>query len=272
MAKCYEELQFTDDFMFGKVMEDKELCRDVLECLLDEPVGELRDVHTEKQLRYTADGKPIRLDVYTRDHKSVYDAEMQNLNHRRLGELELPKRSRFYQSMMDVDYLQKGGAYQSLPDGKVLIICTFDPFGKGKAKYVFENRCEDKPELSLRDGTAKIFYNCTCLSREMPEGLRAFYDFILTGASSSALTRRIASAVDRARRNEKWRTEYMKELLHDDDVRADARAEGRAEGRAEAIRGFVQDKLEDGIDRETIIRKLEKVYSMTREEAEKYLL
>ena len=34
MAKSYEELQFTDDFMFGKVMEDKELCRDVLECLL----------------------------------------------------------------------------------------------------------------------------------------------------------------------------------------------------------------------------------------------
>ena len=47
MAKSYEELQFTDDFMFGKVMEDKELCRDVLECLLDEPVGELRGVHTE---------------------------------------------------------------------------------------------------------------------------------------------------------------------------------------------------------------------------------
>ena len=149
-----------------------------------------------------------------------------------------------------------------------MIICTFDPFGEGKAKYVFENRCEDKPELSLRDGTVKIFYNCTCLSREMPEGLRAFYDFILTGASSSALTRRIDSAVSRARRNEKWRSEYMKELL----LRADARAEGRAEGRAEAIRGFVQDKLEDGIDRETIIRKLEKVYSMTREEAEKYLL
>ena len=41
MAKSYEELQFTDDFMFGKVMEDKELCRDVLECLLQEPVGTL---------------------------------------------------------------------------------------------------------------------------------------------------------------------------------------------------------------------------------------
>ncbi len=39
MAKSYEELRFTDDFMFGKVMEDRELCRDVLECLLGEKGG-----------------------------------------------------------------------------------------------------------------------------------------------------------------------------------------------------------------------------------------
>ena len=32
-AKSYDELRFTDDFMFGKVMENKELCREVLECL-----------------------------------------------------------------------------------------------------------------------------------------------------------------------------------------------------------------------------------------------
>ena len=44
MAKRYEELTIEDDFMFGKVMEDKELCRDVLQCLLEEPVGELEDV------------------------------------------------------------------------------------------------------------------------------------------------------------------------------------------------------------------------------------
>ena len=29
-AKTYDELEFTDDFMFGKVMEDKGLCRDDL--------------------------------------------------------------------------------------------------------------------------------------------------------------------------------------------------------------------------------------------------
>ena len=44
MAKRYEELTISDDFMFGKVMEDKGLCRKVLECLLEKPVGRLEAV------------------------------------------------------------------------------------------------------------------------------------------------------------------------------------------------------------------------------------
>lgn len=34
-------------------------------------------------------------------------------------------------------------------------------------------------------------------------------------------------AVRMARENEEWRSEYMKELLHDDDVREEGREEGR---------------------------------------------
>lgn len=122
MAKSYEELRFTDDFMFGKVMEEKELCREVLECLLNQPVGELQDVQTKRQFRYTLDGKLIRLDVYTRDRDTIYDAEMQNRNHKSPGNLELPKRSRFYQSAMDTDFLQKGHPYRNLPEGKVFYL------------------------------------------------------------------------------------------------------------------------------------------------------
>ena len=48
MTKRYEELTIADDFMFGKVMEDKGLCRKVLECLMEKPVGRLEDVQTEK--------------------------------------------------------------------------------------------------------------------------------------------------------------------------------------------------------------------------------
>ena len=242
MAKRYEELTIADDFMFGKVMEDKKLCREVLECLLDHPVGELEDVQTERQFRYTTEGKPIRLDVYTRDRNHVYDAEMQNLNHQAVEKLELPKRSRFYQSAMDMDHLDKGKSYRELPEGKVLFLCTFDPFGLGYVKYSFQNRCEENQELCLRDGTEKVFYNCVSSSEEVPEHLKELYDYIRTGRAESALTRKIEEAVGRARRNEEWRAEYMKELLHDDDVREAGRAEGRVEGRAEGRR----DGLSEG--------------------------
>ena len=81
--------------------------------------------------------------------------------------------------------------------------------------------------ILLRDGTEKIFYNCVNSSGEVPEHLKELYDYIRTGRAESALTRKIEEAVGRARRNEEWRSEYMKELLHDDDVREEGRVEGR---------------------------------------------
>lgn len=229
MAKDYEELSITDDFMFGKVMEDKELCREMLECLLDQPVGKLEEIQTERELQYTADGKPIRMDVYSRDSENVYDAEMQNLNHRRLEELELPKRSRFYQAMMDADLLRKGNTYRKLPESRVLFLCTFDPFGEGMAKYTFKNQCEENANLRLKDGTEKIFFNCTCRLENIPENLKALYDYIVTGKTESKLTEKLEEAVERARRNQKWRSEYMKELLHEEDIKEEALAQGREE-------------------------------------------
>ena len=50
------------------------------------------------------------------------------------------------------------------------------------------------------------------------------------GKVGGDLSRRIDEAVRRARKNEEWRSEYMKELLHDDDVRAEGRAEGEVYG------------------------------------------
>ena len=57
MVKRYEELTISDDFMFGKTMGDKVLCRDVLEQLLEEKVGELEDVQPQREFRYTSGGK-----------------------------------------------------------------------------------------------------------------------------------------------------------------------------------------------------------------------
>lgn len=125
----------------------------------------------------------------------------------------------------DTDHLSRGKSYRELPEGKVLFLCTFDPFGLGYAKYSFQNLCMEDRKLCLEDGTEKIFYNC--IAEEIPEQLKYLYEYIRTGQVGDNLTQRIDEAVIRARKNEEWRSEYMKELLHDDDVRAEGEHSGK---------------------------------------------
>ena len=49
--------------------------------------------------------------------------------------MEDPIRSRYYQSTIDTDFMKRNSTYKELPESKVLFICTFDPFGKGKSRY-----------------------------------------------------------------------------------------------------------------------------------------
>ena len=229
--KPYEELEFRDDFMFGKVMQDKELCREVLECLLQHPVGELEDPVPQREFRYTSDGKPIRLDIYTRDEDKVYDAEMQNLNNKSVSSLELPRRTRFYQASIDMDHLNKGGSYKTLPDSAIIFICTFDPFGKGLSKYTVRGICGEDREITVDDGAVRLFYNCCYKGNDIPEGLRQLYDYVETGKSSNDLTKRIDGAVEKARKIEEWRSNYMIESIRLMDARDEGREEGREEER-----------------------------------------
>ena len=270
MAKNYEELKLSDDFMFGKVMEDSKLCREVLECLLGKPVGELEEINLQREFRYAMDGKPIRLDIYTRDGEAVYDAEMQNLNHKRLEDYDLPRRSRFYQAAMDTDHLKKKQSYRTLPETNILFICTFDPFGEDLPQYTFRNRCDEATELTLQDGTAKYFFNCTCRGEGIPDDMQALFRYIMTGKPMDELTSKLHRAVEAGLRNEKWRSEYMKELLHDDDMREEGRAEERENTEREKARADAQEARADAQEAraealEAKVRELEdKIRNMNR--------
>ena len=213
--KNYEDLEFSDDFMFGKVMEDQELCKEVLECLLQRPIEKLKSLETQKGFQFTADGKPMRLDVYNEDSDGgIYDVEMQNQNHKKIQDLQLPKRSRFYQSAIDIDFMNKGNSYKILPESSILFLCTFDPYQKGISQYTFKQRCNEMPELEMGDETVKIFYNCTYAGVDIPENLRDLYDYVESGEVRNELTRKIEDAVAKGRKNEIWRSQYIVTLLH----------------------------------------------------------
>lgn len=61
----------------------------------------------EKAFDVTIEGKSVRLDVYVEDDAgTVYDIEMQVTSNS-----NLPKRSRYYQSIIDLNSLSKGVKY-----------------------------------------------------------------------------------------------------------------------------------------------------------------
>lgn len=246
--KKYEDLTFSDKFMFAKVMEDGKKCRKVLELLLRRPVGELKEVVSERQMKQTADGKTIRMDIYTEEEKAkiVYDLEMQNKNNHSLTELDLPKRSRLYQSEMDANCLDEGISYRELPENNVIFLCTFDPMNRGKAAYHFQNKSDEEPPVPLGDGAHKYYFNCAYEGEEISEELRNFYRFIQTGESRDELTEELMQAVDTARLNKEWKEDYMLGKVIIDDAYYFGKLDGKKEGFSEGSTQTVMSLLKQG--------------------------
>ena len=122
--KPIEELTFTDDFLFGRVMQNAEICKGFLERMLEIKIEKIEYPELQKSISPHYQSKGIRLDVYVQDSNRVFDIEIQNS----LDE-NLPKRTRYYQSMMDVDLLLKGNNYTELKESFVIFICKDDFFG-----------------------------------------------------------------------------------------------------------------------------------------------
>ena len=70
--KTIQQLNLEDDFLFAKVMSDKEICRKVLEKILGVSIREVSVPATQKTINTLYDGKGIRLDVYLNDNEELY--------------------------------------------------------------------------------------------------------------------------------------------------------------------------------------------------------
>lgn len=132
--KKYEELDITDPFIFAKVMSEKELCKQLLENILNIKIRDIVYVDYEETIQMTAKSKGIRLDIYVEDDdNTVFNLEMQTTTYK-----ELPKRSRYYQGIIDLNMIEKGESYDILKESYVIFICTFDFFEKGRSVYEFD--------------------------------------------------------------------------------------------------------------------------------------
>ena len=228
--KPFEELTFHDDFMFGVVMQDKDICREALECILGIKIGRIE--YAEPQYSadpfYTSHG--IRLDVYVQDSSRIYDVEIQNRDFQDLG-----RRTRYYQGMMDTDSLLKGEPYSKLKDSIIIFLCRFDPFKKGIPWYTVRRTCLQDSAVKIDDGALVQVFNCEAFAQIKKPGLRAFLKYVQTGTAESDFTRRLNKMVEAKKQIEGMKKTYLSWSLRDYDARMEARIEGRQEGRNEGI-------------------------------------
>ena len=268
--KAWEELEIKDDFMFAKVMRDKKLCKKLLERLLQTKIRDIVYLEEQKSINIEKDAKSIRLDVYIEDGNRVFDLEMQTTDKR-----NLPKRSRYYQGMIDLNTIEKGENYKKLKESYVIFICTFDPFHQEKAQYTFENFCIEDKELKLNDGAKKIFFNAKDYINAEDEEIREFLKYVNGEKSDSPFVKEIEDRVAQIKASEEWRLEYMTLLMREQEIWEEAeekgRKMGREEGREEGIRGTVNLLKELNIPLQTILVKIQQQYNLSPETSEKYI-
>ena len=209
--KDITDLTIADDFMFGAVMKDPNLCKPLLEEILNIKIKRLEYPECQKVLDERYDSKGVRLDIYVEDdEKTVYNIEMQTSD-----KTNLPKRMRYYQGMIDLNILNKGIDYEELNKSFVIFICTFDPFKQNRYIYTFQNICRENTNILLNDDEIKIVVNVNGTVGKISKELKAVLDYIAKGVANTNYTKKLDVAVQKVKNDEEWRHEYMTLYMRD---------------------------------------------------------
>lgn len=235
--KSYEELDFTDDFLFCKIMESHpELAKELLEMILQFKIRRV-SVNRQVPIDQTYDGRGIRLDVYVEDEAdTVYDIEMQTTKQK-----DLPKRTRYYQGMIDLNLIEKGSGFKELKKTYIIFICLSDPFSEGRYMYTFRNMCKEVPSLELGDETTKVFLNAAGKKGTVSPMMQDFFNLLNHKETNSDFSKQLKGAVENAKVHKEWRDEYMTLEMHYQEKYDLGLEEGREEIREESLKVFVQN-------------------------------
>ena len=149
---------FTEDKVFGWVMEDMEFCRFVLQTVLPEiEIAKVENLYLQKELNNPdRESKDVRLDILVTDRDDrVYDVEMQIADEDNLG-----KRMRYYLSKVDAHYtLEKKKSYRDLKEAYIIFLCDFDFPGKGKLRYSYHEYEDQDRSSMLPTNSTKVIIN-----------------------------------------------------------------------------------------------------------------
>ncbi|MEE1598217.1 Rpn family recombination-promoting nuclease/putative transposase [Acidaminococcus fermentans] len=242
--KTFDELTIRDNFLFQHVMRNEQLCTHLIEKIVGIKVRSLHYQAFEKTVNLRLDGKSIRLDVYVEDEEGrVYDIEMQCTNSPRN---DLAKRSRFYQSLIDGELLDKGKPYEELNPSYVIFICTFDPFHRNLPIYTFTHCCQEDNRVKLKDEETRMFLNSKGSENAADPEIAAFLRYVDGKSAKGKFVESLDQEVHLVKSMDKVRREYM--ILSDEIKRRqkEAAEEGMRQGMQQGIQKGIQKGRQEG--------------------------
>jgi predicted transposase/invertase (TIGR01784 family) len=229
--KSLNELTLLDRFLFAEVMEDPENVELMLNIIL---------------------GKEIIL-----KHLPQVEKEVQKENTR-----NLPRRSRYYQGMIDSKLLEPGEIdFNHLNDLFIIMITPFDLFGENKYCYTFRMKCDEVSNMNLEDGAVRIFLNTHGqnkdeVSLELIELLH-FIEYTNDDSETECksqqlqkLQKRVKDIQNSAEVGVKYMQAWEERIMEQNQA--------RAEGKQEAIIELIKKKQAKGKSIEQIADALEK--------------
>lgn len=227
----------------------------------------MKEVKVEQVILNHTGKRAIRLDAWAQsEDERQFNMEMQNENSD-----HLPKRSRFYQGMLDTPVLKSGKRtkYRNLPSTVIIFITQDDIFKKNLAKYTFTEQCEEVPGLHLEDGTKKIFLNMSSLngSQELVSLLQYMKETRIDNPDILVKDSRILELdhiVTKVKQSEEWEAVQMNIL----EVGIER---GRTEGLEEGICALIQTCQELGHSREETEQKVKEKFPAFIDKVQDYM-
>ena len=250
----FEDLTISNDFMFKEVMKsNKGLCKRLVGSIMQQDIEDIVYIETEKTLQPYYDSRGIRLDVILADENHTrYNLEMQARNViSKAGVALLPKRTRYYQSVIDMDMLKQGENFDQLNPLVLIFICTFDFYKEGRYVYTFKSRCLENLELELANDVTVKLVNAKGKHGQVNTLLKNFLRYVMTNEPVDDFTEDVERQVWAVKNDKKAREEYMvlqAELRDTEIVAFEAgEAKGHAAGLAEGHAAGLAEGRDEGL-------------------------
>ena len=217
-----------NDYVFSMVMRKPKRIKPLLEYILGKKIKAIEVIDRQKYMKKGFESKGVRLDLYVEDTDGViYDVDVQTTDKR-----NLPRRMRYYQAMLDVTFFPAGVDYIKMRKSYVIFICNYDPFGKDRYIYTFQNRCDEDNTILFGDDEVKVVVNTKGTKGEVSPELKEVIAYLDSGEVTGQYSKELDDAVRELKSNEERREEYMKLSMR----LMEERAAGRYDKTVRAIR------------------------------------